>query len=85
MNNNIEFEHEIGMAMAERTTARLWILCVILIVCLIGTNIAWICYENQWEVTETTQEVTQDINTGDGDLGNVIGIGDSYGESKTNY
>lgn len=82
MENELKFNHEIGMAMAERTIARLWILSIILIVCLIGTNAAWIYYESQWEVTQTSQEITQDIDTGDGDLGNVIGIGDYYGEGK---
>lgn len=68
----------------ERIIKRLWVIIIILIVLLAGTNVAWILYESQFEevTTVTTQEVDQDIDSGDGDL-NVIGIGDMYGESET--
>lgn len=66
----------------ERTIKRLWILIIILIVALIGTNMGWIYYESQWEITEST-EITQDINTGNGNA-NVTGIGDINGTGKTN-
>lgn len=55
------FCHEGDMARAERTIKRLWILCILLIVLLVGTNIAWIHYENQF-MDEVT--VTQDSDTG---------------------
>ena len=58
------FCHEGDMARAERTIKRLWILCILLVVLLVGTNIAWIHYEKQWETAETV--VTQDIDTGNG-------------------
>jgi len=58
------FCHEGEMARAERTIKRLWILCILLIVLLVGTNVAWIHYENQWETAETV--VTQDIDTVNG-------------------
>ena len=58
------FCHEGEMARAERTIKRLWILCILLVVLLVGTNIAWIHYENQWETAETV--VTQDIDTVNG-------------------
>lgn len=58
------FYHEGEMARAERTIKRLWILCILLVVLLVGTNIAWIHYENQWETAETV--VTQDIDTVNG-------------------
>lgn len=58
------FCHEGDMARAERTIKRLWILCILLIILLVGTNIAWIHYENQWETAETV--VTQDIDTVNG-------------------
>jgi hypothetical protein len=66
----------------ERTIRRLWILCIILILLLAGTNGAWIWYENQFEDVVTT-EVSQDVNSEDG--GNAI-INDGVhinGESKT--
>lgn len=53
--------HEGDMARQERTIKRLWILCILLIILLVGTNIAWIHYENQF-MDEIT--VTQDSDTG---------------------
>lgn len=58
------FCHEGDMARAERTIKRLWILCILLIVLLVGTNAGWIYYESQWETAETV--VTQDIDTVNG-------------------
>lgn len=75
------FCHEGEMARAERTIKRLWILCIILVILLVGTNLAWIHYENQFEDVVT---VTQESSTeGGGDAivnneGNII-----YGEGKT--
>ncbi len=55
------FCHEGDMARAERTIKRLWILCILLIVLLVGTNAGWIYYESQFtdEVT-VTQEADTD-------------------------
>ena len=70
-------------ATLERTIRRLWILALVLIVLLFGTNAAWIYYESQWEVVEST-EVTQEVDTGEG-AAYVAGIGDVYyGEGPTN-
>lgn len=62
------FCHEGDMARAERTIKRLWILCILLIVLLVGTNIAWIHYESQYKTEKTV--VTQDVDT-DG-YGNAV-------------
>ena len=71
--------HEGIVARLERTIERLWILCIILVVLLLGTNIAWIYYENQFQDTVVTQEV----DTGDGDA-TITGVGDiNYGTSET--
>lgn len=68
----------------ERTIKRLWILCLVLIIALLGTNAGWIWYENQWQVVESTT-VTQDVDAsteGGGDLHlNTVG-GDYNGESE---
>ena len=68
--------HESAMARLERTIKRLWILLIILVVLFVGSNVAWIVYESQWEVYETT-EVTQENESGynsyignDGDIYN---------------
>lgn len=75
--------HESDMVRMERTNKRLWILCVIMFLSLVITNAGWIWYESQWEEITTTQEVEQDVDTGDG-AGDVFvhGIGDYYGEGK---
>ena len=58
--------HESAMARAERHSKRLWIVVLVLIGALIGTNLAWIIYESQFEVVEeTTTTITQDNNDGD--------------------
>ena len=70
----------------ERTIKRVWILCIILIIALIGTNAGWIYYESSFEDVSVTQEV-EATSDGDSDLNlNTIG-GDYYGgesESETN-
>lgn len=71
--------HEDQMARQERHIKRLWILCIIIFVALIGTNAGWIYYESLFE----EQVVTQGIDTGDGDAV-VAGIGDAYGKNPTN-
>lgn len=70
--------HEDQMARQERHIKRLWILCIIIFVALIGTNAGWIYYESLYE----EQVVTQDIDTGDGDAV-IAGIGDAYGKNPT--
>lgn len=70
--------HEADMTRMERTNRRLWILAIVLIVALIGTNAGWIYYENQFEEIAVEQEV----DTGEGDA-TVIGVGDYNGESET--
>ena len=70
--------HEIAMAQSERNIKRLWIIILVLIVALIGTNLTWIIYESQFEVVEeTTTTITQDNADGynnyignDGDIVN---------------
>lgn len=72
--------HESDMARQERTIKRLWILLLVMLVLLVGTNGAWIYYEIQF--VEETTTVEQDIETGDGDAF-VTGVGDvNYGQDK---
>jgi len=61
-------------ATMERTIKRLWIVVLVLILLLAGTNAAWIYYESQWETVETWQDVTQ---TAEGD-GSVRFVGGDY-------
>lgn len=66
------------------TIKRLWIMCILLIVLLVGTNALWLWYESQFEYIEDTQTVEQDIEAEmeDGDF-TVIGIGDNYGNGES--
>ena len=74
-----EYKEERGMALAERTIERLWILTLLLVILLVGSNGAWLYYESSFEDTE----ITQDVDTGNGDA-TVTGIGDiSYGTNTT--
>lgn len=68
------YMHEEILARQERNTKRLFVLCIIIFVALIGTNAAWIWYENQFidEVT-ITQENDDGYNNyigNDGDINN---------------
>lgn len=80
--------YESATARQERTIKRLWILCIILIAALLGSNAGWIYYESQWQAVES--EITQEVDAqsnGSSDLNiNTVG-GDYYGgkgESKAN-
>ena len=71
--------HESAMARQERTIKRLFVIIILLIFLLVGTNAAWIWYESQFE--ECTK-VEQEIDTKDGSAF-VAGIGDvTIGESQ---
>ena len=50
-----KFIHDAYVSMTERTIRRLWILCIIIFICFVGSNALWICYESQWN--EIEQEV----------------------------
>ena len=63
--------HESAMARSERHNKRLWIVILVLIGALIGTNLAWIIYENSFEEVITTEEIIVDAD----DNGNANYIG----------
>lgn len=82
--DTLKFSHEQEAVRQERTIKRLWILCIILILLLVGTNIGWMIYESQFEdVVETMQiEAEQEA---DGNGSNYVVGGDYYGaESESN-
>ena len=59
----IIFESE--MARLERIIKKQFVLIIVTVVFLIGTNACWLWYESQFEEVTTT-EVTQDVDSGDG-------------------
>lgn len=74
--------HEQSQVRADRVNRRSFIIIIILIVALVGTNAGWIYYENQFtDVSTTTIEAQQD-----GEGINFVNGGDfSYGtENKDN-
>lgn len=74
--------HELDMARAERANKRQWIVILLLIVLLVGSNALWLYRESQF--TDEVTTVTQDLDTGDGDAV-VSGTGDiNYGTDKAN-
>jgi len=69
---------ESEMVRQERIHKRDFIEKLVLIILLVVTNLGWLWYESQWEYTETTESVEQEIEA-DGDF-TVIGIGNNYGK-----
>ena len=65
------YVHEEMIARQERTIKRVWILCIILIIALIGTNAGWIYYENSFEDTVVTQENADGYNNYIGNDGDI--------------
>lgn len=78
--------HESILARQERNIKRLWILCIIIFLALIGTNAGWIYYESQWQDEVITQDVLQDSGIGGSNKLRFVG-GDYYGnaESENDY
>lgn len=74
-----QYTLDVFSALAERTIKRLWVLIIILVLLLFGTNAAWIVYESQFQTIEYTQEVEQDADSG---TNNFVG-GDYYGASES--
>lgn len=69
--------------LANKTIKRLWIIIILLVVLLVGTNVAWLYHENSFADEVITQDVLQEVETKDGNAF-VNGIGDVvYGEGST--
>ena len=83
-NEPISFKaHQAMLARMDMMVKRLWISLILVIVLLVATNGAWIWYESQFEVTQTTvtQENTDGTNNynyigNDGDITNGEANGD---------
>ena len=61
-----KYIHDAYMAMAERTIKRLWILCIIIFLAFVGSNLGWLYYEFQFADEEMTT-ITQDLQADNGD------------------
>jgi hypothetical protein len=76
--------HESAMARLTAIVRMLIIICAVETVLLLGSNVAWLMYESQYQnETTTTNEVTQELEADGG--GNAEINGDvNIGKSKTN-
>lgn len=77
--------HEGDMARLERVIKRLWVLLIVTVVALIGSNVAWVVYESQFEdnvteIVETTSEAGDAYGTivSGSDSEVYYGTGSSY-------
>lgn len=71
----------------DRVIKRLWVVILILIFLLLGTNLAWLYYESQFEeVTETTTTTTTQTveRKADGDSNNSFIGGDNNASDTKN-
>lgn len=85
-NKNLNISYlafESSQARMERVNRRLWIVVLVLIIALVGTNAGWIYYENSFEDVVVTQEVEAQSD-GNSEL-NIKTIGGDYngGESES--
>ena len=76
--------HEMDMDRAERTNKRLWVIIIVLIVALVGTNAGWLYYESQF----TDETVSTEIDAVQDGGYNFVSGGDlnygTAGSDKTN-
>ena len=80
MKDNEKFIQEMYASSLERTIKRLWITIILLIVLLVGSNVAWIWYESQFENVTQTIEAEQEGNTNSVTMGD----GNTYGKAESN-
>ena len=80
-NVNNEATNDLIAGIMERQIRRMFIIIIVLIIGLIGTNVGWLMYESQFDVYTVTQETD-----GEGDV-TVSGVsGDIYyGEGEADY
>ena len=83
-NSNVPFVvYQATAARQERQIKRMWIVILLLICALIGTNLAWIIYNSQFEIVEESVTVEQESDNGDNNyIGNNGDI--TYGEAENN-
>lgn len=67
-----KFINEMYSAVLERTIKRLWALCILLVVLLVGSNLAWLYYENSFEEVVITQENDDGFNNYIGEEGDIF-------------
>lgn len=79
MNNIPYIVFESMSVRLERTIRRLWILCIILIIISLGTNIGWFCYEMQYKEISVTKNAEIETDNESKAITNIDGT-INYGE-----
>lgn len=79
-----QYDIDLLSAMAERTIKRLWIVILVLIIALIGTNGAWLYYESQFEDVVTTEIVQENADGYNNYIGNDGDIVNGETDNKDN-
>lgn len=77
----MQYQIDVIVAMAERTIKRLWILIILLVVLLFGSNAAWLWYESSFTDERTVQEIWQEAEADNGSDIRLVG-GDYYGNGE---
>lgn len=81
--------HESDMSRLERQLKRLWIVILVLIFLLVGTNCAWLWYNSQFKTVETVSEEIV-VDAGENGIANYVGNdgdiinGESDGKENNN-
>ena len=77
--------HESDMSRLERQLKRLWIVILVLIFLLVGTNCAWLWYNSQFETVETVEEYQIEQDAESGNNNSIIDGGEIVnGETDSN-
>lgn len=54
--------HEGDMSRMERIIKRLWVVVILLIILLVGSNVVWVAYESQFSKEVTTETYTAETD-----------------------
>lgn len=65
--------HEGDMSRMERIIKRLWIVIILLVTLLVGSNIVWVVYESQFSKEVTTETYTAEMDGGGTAIANGSG------------
>lgn len=71
----VQIPYYVAEGMLDRQSAtikKLWIMCIILIIFLVGSNALWVIYENSFEDYVVTQESEEGTNNFIGNDGKII-------------
>ena len=68
IHKNLESESTFALNLlheVKQSAKRWFIISIILLVALVGTNVAWLIYESQFETVVDTEQTIDDINNTD--------------------